>query len=253
VYSRRKLKIFRNDKRRICVKCLGAKGKCKWYAYYAYKAAQSTWQLRKIINKHNCSREFNVRIMTSKWLSGWLGKTLRDNPGVKLTALKNKIGRKWNISVSRSRTFRARTMAYTNIDGSFKEQYKRIYDYAHELLRSNPCSTVKVHVEENEGNPIFKRLYVCLKAYEDNFVSCRPIIGVDGCFLKGKYGGELLTTVGRDGNDQMLPLAYAVVEVENKETWSWLLDLMIGDLGGPEVCSSYTFISDQQKVSFFYI
>ena len=84
-------------------------------------------------------------------------------------------------------------------------------------------------------------------------MSCRPIIGVDGCFLKGKYGGELLTTVGRDGNDQMLPLAYAVVEVENKETWSWLLDLMIGDLGGPEVCSSYTFISDQQKVSFFYI
>jgi len=30
VHSGRKLKIFRNDKRRICVKCLGAKGKCKW-------------------------------------------------------------------------------------------------------------------------------------------------------------------------------------------------------------------------------
>ena len=165
VHSGRKLKIFRNDKRRICVKCLGVKGKCKGYAYCAYKAAQSTWQLRKIINKHTCSREFNVRLMTSKWLSGRLEKTLRDNPGVKLTALKHKIGRKWN-----------------------------------------------------EGNPIFKRLYICLKAYKDYFVSSRPIIGVDGCFLKGKYGGELLTAVGRDGNDQMLPLAYAVVEVENKET-----------------------------------
>jgi len=108
--------------------------------------------------------------MTSKWLSGRLEKTLRDNPGVKLTTFKNKIGRKWNIGVSRSMTFRARTMAYTNIDGSFKEQYKRIYDYANELLRSS-------------------------------FVSCRPIIGVDGCFLKGKYGGELLIAVGRDGND----------------------------------------------------
>ena len=48
----------------------------------------------------------------------------------------------------------------------------------------------------------------------------------------------------------MLPLAYAVVEVENKETWNWFLDLLIGDLGGPELCCTYTFISDQQKVSF---
>jgi len=50
-----------------------------------------------------------------------LEKTLRDNPSVKLTDLKNKIGRKWSIGVSRSMTFRARTMAYKNINGSFKE------------------------------------------------------------------------------------------------------------------------------------
>jgi len=249
VQSGRKLKIFRNDKRRICMKCLGAKGKCKWYAYCAYKAAQSTWQLRRIINNHTCSREFNVRLMTSKWLCGRLEKSLKENPNMKLTDLKNKIGRKWNIGVSRSMAFRAKSMAYKNIDGSFQEQYKRVYDYAHELLRSNPGSTVKVHVDENEGNPIFKRLYVCLKACKDSFFCCRPIIGVDVCFLKGKYGGELLTAVGRDGNDQMLPLAYAVVEVENKETWTWFLDLMIEDLGGAEICSKITFMSDQQKVS----
>jgi len=40
-------------------------------------------------------------------------------------------------------------------------------------------------------------------------------------FFKGyKYGDELLTAVARDVNDQMLPIAYAVVEVENKDTWS---------------------------------
>jgi len=87
-------------------------------------------------------------------------------------------------------------------------------------------------VDENEGNPIFKRLYNCLKAAKDSFISCRPIIKVDGCFLKGKYEGELLTVVGRDGNDQMLPLAYAVVDVENKESWTWFLELLIEDLGG---------------------
>ena len=138
-------------------------------------------------------------------------------------------------------------MAYKNVEGSFRKQYKIVYDYAQELLRSNPRSTVKVNVDDNEGQKTFKRLYVCLKASKDNFVNCRPIIGLDGCFLKGKYVGELLSAMARDGNDQMVPLAYCVVE--NKETWSWFLELLVDDLGGVEVCKGITFMSDQEKVS----
>ncbi|WVZ26151.1 hypothetical protein V8G54_004695 [Vigna mungo] len=249
VENGRKLKVFKNDKRRVCVKCCGAKGKCPWYAYCAYKAAQNTWQLRKIINNHTCSKEFNIRLVTSKWLNGRLEKTIKENSSINLTNLQNKVSKKWNISVSRSTTFRAKTMAYKKIEGDFKEQYKRLHDYANELLRSNPRSTVKVSVnlDANEENRIFKRLYVCLKACKVSFISCRPIIGLDGCFLKGKYGGELLSAIGRDGNDYMLPLAYAVVEVENKETWTWFLELLIDDLSGAANCSTYTFISYQQK------
>jgi len=119
--------------------------------------------------------------------------------------------RKWNTYVSISTARKARTMA-ANIR-SFKEQYKRIYDYAHELLKCNPGSTIKIRVENDNDEAIFQRFYFCLKACKDFFVFYKPIIGLDGCFLKGKY---LLSVVGRDANDQLLPLAYAVVEVENK-------------------------------------
>jgi len=68
------------------------------------------------------------------------------------------------------------------VEGSFKDQYKRIYDYAHELIRSNPGSTMKVKVEDVNDEKIFMRIYTCLKACKDNFVSCRPIIGLDGFF-----------------------------------------------------------------------
>ncbi|XP_014521852.1 uncharacterized protein LOC106778409 [Vigna radiata var. radiata] len=143
--------------------------------------------------------------------------------------------------------FRARAMTKDKIEGSFHEQYRRLYDYGHELLKTNPGSTVQIKVDNINGEVIFQRFYACLKACKDNFVSCRPIVGLDGCFLKTKYGGELLTTVGRDGNEQMLPIAYAVVEVENKESWTWFLELLIEDLGGKDVCAGITFISDQQK------
>ncbi|GKF58246.1 lipopolysaccharide-modifying protein, partial [Tanacetum coccineum] len=41
--------------------------------------------------------------------------------------------------------------------------------------------------------------------------------------------GELLTAIGRDANNQMYPIAWAVVKVENIENWSLLLSLLHDD------------------------
>ena len=62
-----------------------------------------------------------------------------------------------------------------------------------------------------------------------------------------------MSVVGRDANDHLVLLAYAVVEVENKETWTWFLELLNGDLGGIDVCETMNFISDQQKVCLIYV
>lgn len=44
-------------------------------------------------------------------------------------------------------------------------------------------------VSERQLSPYFQRMYICFKAYRDHFFKCRPIIGMDGCFLKGYYDG----------------------------------------------------------------
>jgi len=41
--------------------------------------------------------------------------------------------------------------------------------------------------------------------------------------------------------------------VENKDTWTWFLELLIDDLGGPDICAAYTFMSDQQKVWILFL
>lgn len=73
---------------------------------------------------------------------------------------------------------------------------------------------------------------------------------MDECFLKGPFKGQLLATVGRDGNDNMYPIAYVVVEAETKDSWIWFLETLVSDLGYYERHSRPTFISNQQKVSF---
>lgn len=74
---------------------------------------------------------------------------------------------------------------------------------------------------------------------------CRPIIGVDGCFLKGKQGGQLLTAITLDENNGIFPIAWEMVGAENKSSWEWFLDLRGRDI---EICENqekFTFISDK--------
>ena len=60
---------------------------------------------------------------------------------------------------------------------------------------------------------MFQRMYLCLPACKEGFVvGCRPIIGVDGAHLKGQFLGILLTAVGKDGNNNIFPIAWTVVE-----------------------------------------
>ncbi|XP_039138992.1 uncharacterized protein LOC120276335 [Dioscorea cayenensis subsp. rotundata] len=89
-------------------------------------------------------------------------------------------------------------------------------------------------------------MYICIKAIKEGFLyGCRRLIGVDGCFLKGLMG-QLFVAVGRDGNNQMLPISWAVVEKETSDSWKWFLqqlqeDLCIGEGLG------WALISDMQK------
>ncbi|PRQ55220.1 putative MULE transposase domain-containing protein [Rosa chinensis] len=75
---------------------------------------------------------------------------------------------------------------------------------------------------------------------------CRPIIGVDGCHLKTMHKGQLLTAVGIDGNNGMYPIAWAVVEKETREAWTWFFKFLKDDLCLVNDCS-YVFMSDKQK------
>jgi hypothetical protein len=59
-----------------------------------------------------------------------------------------------------------------------------------------------------------------------SFAHCRPIISVDVTFLIGKYKSTLMVAIGMTVENQLLPLAFALVEGENNKSWSWFLGLV---------------------------
>jgi hypothetical protein len=78
----------------------------------------------------------------------------------------------------------------------------------------------------------FNSLYVSLDACKRGFLTgCRPVICLDGCHIRTKFGGQLLTATGIDPNDCIFPIAMAVVEVESLVSWKWFLETLKQDLG----------------------
>ncbi|KAK1699013.1 hypothetical protein QYE76_015710 [Lolium multiflorum] len=73
----------------------------------------------------------------------------------------------------------------------------------------------------------------------------KPVIAVDGTFLTGQYKGTLLVAIANDASNRLVPLAFALVEVENNDNWQWFFHILRTRVIPPskEVC----VISDRHQ------
>jgi hypothetical protein len=65
----------------------------------------------------------------------------------------------------------------------------------------------------------------------DDLLSC-IYAGLDGCFIKLCNGAQILAATGRDGNNNMYPIAFDVVPKEDTTNWCWFLTQLKYALGG---------------------
>ncbi|CAN1841840.1 hypothetical protein LINPERHAP1_LOCUS36640, partial [Linum perenne] len=73
---------------------------------------------------------------------------------------------------------------------------------------------------------IFHCVFWSFAPYIIGLNHCLPVIQVDGTFLKGKYKGTLLVTTTIDGNRQIMPLVFAIIESENTHNWPWFIQCL---------------------------
>ena len=226
---------------------------CPWTLHIS-NDNQGTWTVQTLNDSHDCLQTRDVKKCTNKFLSKDIEEVIKPNPEIPIKALKEQLQQKYQLNISTSKIKRAKGQAVMKVKGDFSEQYGGIRDYVLELQRSNEDTTVKLDLERdynpNDTTRQFKRIYVCIGALKRGFKEgLRDLLGLDGCFMKGKYPGQLLTAVGIDANHGTYPLAYAIVEAENMSAWCWFLTCLGDDLDlGP--MSNFTFITDRQKVNF---
>lgn len=189
--------------------------------------------------------------MHARWLAQNFHREFKEFRNWKLIEIQRYVKSKWEVNVSIDKCYRARQLALEELSVNMKEHYAKLLRYIEELKRSNSGIHVDLFQNFHTGKPEFRRLYIGFKALRTGFLAgYRNIIGLDGCFLKGVCGGQLLSAIGRDGNNQMFPISWVVVEGENRDSWEWFLNLLREDLQLDDG-DGWTFISDQQKVIYF--
>jgi len=82
-----------------------------------------------------------------------------------------------------------------------------------------------------------------------NLAYIYSFVGLDGCFIKLTIGQQILGATGRDGNNNIFPIAFGLVDKEETATWSWFLTQLTYAIGREAgKFGYYTIISDRQKV-----
>ncbi|XP_070017018.1 uncharacterized protein [Nicotiana sylvestris] len=202
-----------NEPTRVRVKC--KKASCPWLLVASYDSRTKDFVVKNYNPVHKCDPTNRNKLCNSKFLAKRFNERIKEQPNIRIFKFQELIRKKLGLYVGRTVCRRAKNIVLNEIMGDHKLEYGRILDYRDELFRFNPGSTCVVKLSE-------------------------------GTFEGGKKIGQLLVAVCKDENNQMLPLAWAVVEIENMHTWRWFVNLLKSDLQLGDG-TNLTIITDMQK------
>ncbi|XP_070028650.1 uncharacterized protein [Nicotiana sylvestris] len=124
------------------------------------------------------------------------------------------------LNLSYMQAWRAKEKALQFLRGNPSESYNKLPKYFYILEETYPGSVVKL---KKAADDCFLYAFVALCTSISGWQHCRPVVVVDGTFLKSAYRGIMLTTSTMDAAGTIFPLAYVVVDSENDASWKWSL------------------------------
>ncbi|KAL8490673.1 hypothetical protein ACS0TY_022611 [Phlomoides rotata] len=180
IQTKRSISFPKIDKIRVYARCK-AEG-CNWGINLVKMHEESTFQIREYRSEHTCAPVFK------KFISDF-----QNDPNRKLDGWRKDKMRALGIEMTQQQAYRARAKALELIEGFPAEQYSKLWDYVHELKRSNLNSTI---VLDNDEEGRFRGIYVCFEAVRRGFKSgCRPFIGDEEFFY---HMWRTRNTIGRN-------------------------------------------------------
>ena len=110
-----------------------------------------------------------------------------------------------------------------------------------EMLKKKNLGNRTFHEVDNTNN--FKYFFITIGGCIHGFISSiRPVIAIDGTFLKGKFKRTLFIATTLDSNNQFYHFAFGVGDSENDASWGWFQMKLKAAI---EEVPNFVFISDR--------
>lgn len=244
---------FRNTRSAPNMMILECNGRSCMWRVYAVKIFGSEWyQVRRAKLDHSCTvdeRGYFQRLATTTVIGDMMrSKYSGTGTGPKPSEVRDMMRDIHGVPISYWKAWRSRDVAMESARGSTGASYSSLPGYLQQLVVANPSSVVALETAFDEAmGQRFKSLFFTIGACVKGFAFMRKVIIVDRTHLKGKYGGCLVTASAQDGNYQIFPLTFAIVDEENDAAWHWffrkLLDIVPDD-------SRLVVISDRHNLIY---
>ncbi|XP_019230813.1 PREDICTED: uncharacterized protein LOC109211704 [Nicotiana attenuata] len=198
---------------------------CKWHFKATSINDSAMFKIRSFSRQHTCSlmdetfiqRKRTAAVVGSMVVPKYCDPKTVYTPKDIQTDMLSEHG----LNLSYMQAWRAKEKALQFLRGNPSDSYSKLPKYFYILEETYPGSVVKL---KKAADDCFLYAFVALCTSISSWQHCRPVVVLDGTFLKSAYRGIMLTASTMDAAGTILPLAYAVVDSENDASWKWFFE-----------------------------
>lgn len=140
IKARRNIHFEKNDTKRVKVVC---KKGCPWMIWVSLlRDGTENVQVKTFNSSHTCVNEHNIKFLTVNWLVKKYLQTFRADPTWSLAGITDRVCNGLYLEITRQKAWKVKSNALKILAGNEEVQYAELPNYAHELKKTNPGSTV---------------------------------------------------------------------------------------------------------------
>ncbi|KAM6543123.1 hypothetical protein CsatB_007570 [Cannabis sativa] len=218
---------------------------CNWFLRASKLKQTQTFKIRKYVNNHTYSLDVIMedhRQATYNTIAQIVKKKYNSiNRQHAPNDIMKDMLHEFGVSMGYQKAWRTREKALELSRGKPEDSYQQLPMYLHMLKKANPGTGTELMTDKKNR---FKYMFLALSNSIRAWIHYRPVIVVDGTFLKITYGGTLFTTSIMDVYNHIFILAFGIGDLENDSSWEWFFHKLRETFGERE---GMTIISDRHK------
>ncbi|XP_028085950.1 uncharacterized protein LOC114286923 [Camellia sinensis] len=219
--------FVKNDKDRVTVHCkrradLG----CLWSVHARVENYSKAFVIKQFDDVHTCGSFFRIvkhARMTSSMIGGQISSDIRNKTLTSINEVVCDFKDYYGTEVSYQRVWMGVEKARGLVFGDYLSSFDDLRWYVDAADDCNPGSVFYVEFDVDSKGRHFKCLFFAFEACIHGFKYCRPVLILDGTFLKGRHKSCLLVATAKDDNQGLYPLCFAIVDSESYDSWHWFL------------------------------